>query len=196
VNVLIAISERFFVAGTGGTMPPEGVRVRIELDRVTALVRQGLCRIAVSEAAPSMPEVEVRLNDSLVLTDGADPVLVEHMTGAASSRLQAMLHWEAVNSVYCGFTTFWKIGMVASRPLESKSYSEWTELWPGEKGRTRAVPLNWRLPAPRRPLNAATVADFEGELVSPDLLLPTSTAANGRPGVDFGLLPAAAASAN
>lgn len=189
-NGLIAISERLFAAGAGAAMPPEGTRVRIELDHVTALTRQGLCRIAASEAAPAMPEVEVRLSDSLVLSDAADPALVEHMTDSSASRLQTVFHWEAVNCVYGGFSTFWKIGLLAARPAEIKSYSAWVELWSGEQDRTRAVPLMWRLSPRRGALNAVSLADFSGELISQDLPLPVSDGANGRPGADFALLPA------
>lgn len=189
-NGLIAVSERLFAAGAGVAMPPEGTRVRIALDHVTALARRGLCRIAASEAGPAMPEVEVRVSNSLLLSDVPGQILVEHLTSAAASRLQSVFHWEAVNCVYAGFNTFWKIGIAGAGPIEAKSYSEWTELWPGEQERTRAVPLTWRLPLPRRPLSAVTVADFAGELVPADLP-PISDAANGRVGVDFGLFPAA-----
>lgn len=194
-NSLIAISERLFAAGAGAAMPPEGARVRIELSHITALARQGLCRIAASEAAPAMPEVELRLADSLLLSDAADPILVEHLTGSAAGQLQSVFHWEAVNCVYCGFNTFWKIGLIGARPVEARRYSEWTELWPGEQERTRAVPLSWRLPPPRPPLNAVRLADFEGDLAPADLL-PISGTTNGRPGVDVGLLPTVIAPAD
>lgn len=195
INGLIAVSERLFAAGAGAAMPPEGARVRIELDHVTALARQGLCRIAASEAAPGMPEVELRLTDSLLLSDAADATLVEHVTNAATSRLQTVFHWESASCIYSGFSTFWKVGLVAARPVEAKSYSEWTDLWPGEQDRTRAVPLTWHLPPPPRPLNAVTIADFEGELVPADLLPAISDNSNGRPGVNVGLLPAVIAPA-
>jgi serine/threonine protein kinase len=191
VNGLVAVSERLLTAGEGAAMPQDGVRVRIELDHVTALVRQGLCRIAASEAAPGMPEVDVRLTESIVLSDGADPSLVEHVTSAASGRLKSMFHWEAVDSVYFGFPTFWKIGLVSSRPIETKAYSEWTEIWPAEHG-TRALPLAWRLPPPRRPLNAVTLADFAGDR-SAELLLPAAGLSDRPPGADVRLLPAPAA---
>ncbi|HET6878986.1 MAG TPA: serine/threonine-protein kinase [Pirellulales bacterium] len=188
VNGLLAVSERLLAAGEGAAMPDEGVRVRIELDHVTALLRQGLCRIAASEAAPGMPEVDVRLTDSIVLSDSPDPALVEHVATTASSSLKPVFHWEAVDSVYFGFPTFWKIGLMSSRPVERKTFSEWTEFWPEEHG-TRALPLTWRLRAPRQPLNAVTTADFDGER-SLELLLPVAGPDDHPPGADVRLLPA------
>lgn len=189
VNGLVAVSERLLVAGEGASMPQEGVRVRVELSHVTALVRQGLCRIASSEAAPAMPEVDVRLSDSVVLSDGADPALVEHVSNSTASGLQSVFHWEAVKTAYRGFRIFWKIGAPgASRELDAKTYRDWTELWPAEKNAT-AAPLAWQRSRFRRPLDRVTAADFEFQEASEE-----SPADGGQQlrGVDFRLLPQSA----
>ncbi|HQU41688.1 MAG: hypothetical protein B7Z73_01745 [Planctomycetia bacterium 21-64-5] len=185
-NGLVAISERLFVAGEGASMPQEGVRVRVALDHVTALVRKGLCRIAASEAAPTMPEVEMRLDETVVISDAPEAALVEHVSDAGAIDLQSLFHWEAVSTVYIGFRTFWKIGPRGSASArELKTYEEWTEFWPNEKQRTRAGPFDRQIPASRRPLDTAMPADFAGEAES------ENDADDDRPaaGVDLNLLP-------
>lgn len=161
VNALVAISERLFAAGEGTAMPQEGTRLRITLDHVTALVRKGLCRIAASEAVPTMPNVELRLEDTKLLTDSADAALVEHVSEAGATSLQTVFHWEAVSTVYEGFQTFWRItppGSASSR--EAKDYEQWLELWPDEKRRTRMLPSTGQLVSSQQPLNSVTPADF------------------------------------
>lgn len=161
VNGLIAISERLFTAGEGTAMPQEGTRLRITLDHATALVRKGLCRVAASEAVPTMPNVEVRLDDTKLLTDSADTTLVEHVSEAGATNLQSVFHWEAVSTVYEGFRTFWRISPPGSAsPREVRDYDQWAELWPEEKRRTRLVPSAGLILPSRRPLDAITPADF------------------------------------
>jgi eukaryotic-like serine/threonine-protein kinase len=190
VNGLVAISERLFVAGEGAAMPQEGARVRVVLDHVTAMVRQGLCRIAASEVAPAMPEVEMRLTDSLVLSDDPDASLVEHVSGATASRLQAVFHWQAANTAYRGFRTFWKIAAPgSSRELEAKTYDEWTELWPSDKDHTHSEPLSWQPESPIVRLDTLTAADFKRDQAANASAGPP-TDGSGRPaGVDFNRLP-------
>lgn len=186
VNGLIAISERLFVAGEGTSMPPEGTRLRLSLDHVTALVRKGLCRIAASEAVPTMPDVEIRLEDTKVMSDLADAALVEHVSEAGATGLQAVFRWEAVSAVYEGFRTFWRIippGSVS--PREVRDYDRWTELWPEEKRRTSSGPLAGQLPSLRLSLDAVTLDDFaDGGTSSPD-----NDAEAGPVGADFSLIP-------
>lgn len=187
-NGLIAVSERLFAVGEGSAMPQEGARLRFQLDHVTALMRRGLCRVAADEAAAAVPEVEIHLHDSIVLSDDPDPSLVQHVTNADSTRLKSAFHWDAANSVYIGFRTFWMIGGVSSRPNETKTYSDWAEFW-GEGQRTRAGPLNWSMPSPRQPLHAAALTDFDGRIASPELLLPADRSGS-RAGANLGRLPA------
>ncbi len=184
INTLVAISERFFVAGEGASMPPEGTRVRVVLDRVTALVRQGLCRVAASDAAPALPEVEVRISGSEISSDLSDAALVEHVSNATANELQSVFHWDAVDTVYRGIRTFWKIATPAtSREIVAKTYREWTDLWPTERN-TRSEPLTWHLP-PRRPLHAVTAEDFRKDRDD-----AAKTGGTGRvAGADFDLLP-------
>lgn len=163
VNGLLALSERLFVAGEGASMPLEGSRIRINLDHVTALVRQGLCRVSASDSTPALPDVEVRLSGSEIVSDVSDAALVEHVSQASTNELQALFHWEATNTIYRGIRTFWKIATPGtSREIDAKSYAEWTDLWPSERN-TRVEPLMWKLVPPRRPLDAVTAADFHRE---------------------------------
>jgi hypothetical protein len=167
-------------------MPQEGTRLRITLDHATALVRKGLCRIAASEAVPTMPQVEIRLEDTRMLTDAADAALVEHVSDAGATGLQSVFHWEAVSTVYEGFQTFWRIippGSASSRDV--KDYEQWLELWPDEKRRTRLLSSERAIPF-RRPLDAVTPADFtaaaEGDSSADDTEGPSV-------GADMNLIP-------
>lgn len=188
-NGLVALSERFFAVGGGTAMPTEGSRMRVDLDHVTVLARHGFCRIAASEAGPGLPEVEVHLNNSVVLSDEPDPSLVEHVAHPSTGPVQPTFHWEATNSVYLGFRTFWTIARAgSSRGTETKGYSEWTELWPAEKAGTRAGPLVWQVPQ-SRPISSLTADDFGTGLDMQPLLPPSLDSSGRQAGVDFQLLP-------
>lgn len=185
VNGLIAISERLFVAGEGTSMPQEGTRLRVTLDHVTALARKGLCRIAASEAVPTMPSVDVRLVDTKVISDLADAALVEHVSEAGATGLQSVFHWEAVTAVYQGFHTFWRISPPGSvSPSEIKDYNQWTAIWPEEKRRTISASTDL-MPSPR-PLHAAAPADFAADKALDSSNADTDEAPAG---VDLNLIP-------
>jgi hypothetical protein len=184
VNGLLALSERLFVAGEGASMPQEGSRIRIDLDHVTALVRQGLCRVSASDSTPALPDVEVRLSGSEIASDSPDAALVEHVSHASSNELQALFHWQATNTTYRGIRTFWKIATPGtSREIDAKTYAEWTDLWPAERN-TRVEPLTWKLSPPRRPLDTVTAADFRLDAGG-----GPAAANKGLIGADHNLLP-------
>jgi hypothetical protein len=185
VNGLVAISERFFVAGEGAAMPQEGTRVRLVLDRVTGLVRQGLCRVAASGAAPALPEVEMRISGCEILSDLSDAPLIEHVSNATANELQSVFHWEAADTIYHGIRTFWKIAPPGiSREVDAKNYRDWTNLWPAERN-TRAEPVTWHLPPPRRPLHAVTPDDFR----SASRVAADADESDRSSGANFDLLP-------
>jgi hypothetical protein len=189
VNALVAVSERLFVAGEGASMPQEGTRVRVTLDHVTALARQGLCRVAASDAAPDLPEVKMQLSHCQIFSDVSDAALVEHISNATAAELQSVFRWEAVDTVYHGIRTFWRIAPPGvSRDISGKTYGEWTNLWTTERN-TRADPVAWRLPPPRRPLHTVTPADFRlaaSQSAGQDAEGPGG--ASQSTGADFGLL--------
>jgi hypothetical protein len=141
--------------------------------------------VAASEAAPALPEVEVRISGSQILSDTSDPALVEHVSNATVSELQSLFHWEAVNTTYRGIRTFWRIATPGtSREIDAKTYREWTELWPAETD-THAEQLAWKLAPPRRPLDTVTSDDFKSDVPE-----PPANASDTRPeGADFNLLP-------
>jgi serine/threonine protein kinase len=185
INGLVAIGERLLLAGDGSSMPQEGARVRVELDHVTALVRQGLCRVAAGDATSALPEIEMRVSGSEIVSDKPDAALVEHISNATVGDLQARFHWEAAKTTYRGFRTFWKIATPnTSREIDARTYSEWIELWPAER-ETRAESLTWRLSSPRRRLDMVVPADFMSDV-------PRTSAEAGAiepAGADFDRLP-------
>jgi hypothetical protein len=132
-----------------------------------------------------LPDVEVRISGSEILSDTSDPALVEHVSNAAVNELQSLFHWEAVNTTYRGIRTFWRIATPGtSREIDAKTYREWTELWPTESD-TRSEPLDWKLSPPRRPLDTITTADFQSDAPGPQ-----GAGSTDRPaGADFNRLP-------
>ena len=130
------------------------------------------------------------LSESQVLSDGPNATLVEHVSGATASRLQAVFHWQAANTAYRGFHTFWKIGLPgSSRELEAKTYREWTELWPAEKDRTSAAGLSWRPASPLRRLDRLTAADIQRAEAVDASAISEADGSIAPAGVDFNRLP-------
>ncbi len=75
-NGLVAISEAF-VRGRGGeTEPPPDQRVRIELDHITAIMLDGLCRLTQSRQLTTHPlQLGLQVKRSVLLGVPSAPML-------------------------------------------------------------------------------------------------------------------------
>ncbi len=163
-NGLLATCERLLAVGGSASMEPtETSRVRLDLEQLTVFTRQGLCRIGAPDAVSPSPDVEIRASDCVFASDGNEPALIDQTGNDQVNRLKAKLHWDAARNVYEGYRTFWKVTSLAASAGESEvvTYTDWCELW-GSRER-QSMPMGWRgrRDLAKRPLNLATLADFD-----------------------------------
>jgi eukaryotic-like serine/threonine-protein kinase len=188
-NGLLATTERMFSLGGGAPMQPvTDDRVRIDLRRITALVRQGFCRIL--PALPAAPmRLEAKCDDCLFLTDADGHALFEQSGAESLDRQRARLRWRGDRNRFQGFGTFWQLASSAA-PGQSSSlnYQQWLEHWNPDADSASAedaVTLpSWRLGHPRQPLHAVTPVDFQ-----PSREGVANTSANGPPASAGGFDP-------
>lgn len=107
-NGLLAISEAFVRGGGGETEPPPDQRVRIELDHITAIMLDGLCRLTQSAMATHPLQLGLQVKRSILLGTPAAPMLEQ--TGVVSVESA----WNSLNvtgeeSYHGGFTDYWSI---------------------------------------------------------------------------------------
>lgn len=190
-NGLLATSERFLAVGGAAAMESsEASRVRLDLKQLTLFTRQGFCRIGATDAPSVSPEVEVRSIECVFASDGAEPALIDQTGADSVGRLKSRLHWEAARDLYQGYRTFWKITSLAASAGESEvaTYTEWCELWGSREKQTTETAWRGRRDLVKRPLNLATLADFDlDEMDRQDLPL---SAGDPPPGLDAAELPA------
>ncbi|HEX5445579.1 MAG TPA: protein kinase [Pirellulales bacterium] len=163
-NGLLATCERLLVVGGSTSMEPsETSRVRLDLKQLTVFARQGLCRIGASDAAAPSPDVEIHCSDCVFASDGNEPALVDQTGNDPVNRLKSKLHWDAGRNVYEGYRTFWKITSLAASAGEPDvaTYTDWCELWGSRERQSMSMVWRGRRDLARRPLNLATLADFE-----------------------------------
>lgn len=190
-NGLLATCERLLVVGGSLSMEPaETSRVRIDLKQLTVFTRQGLCRMGASDAASPSPDVEIHASDCVIASDGNEPALIDQTGNDPVNRLKSKLHWEAARNVYEGYRTFWKITSLAASAGESEvaTYTDWCDLWGSRERQSTLMAWRGRRDLARRPLNLATLADFE--LDQNDRRELPGTPGQMPPGLDATTLPA------
>jgi hypothetical protein len=186
----LATTERLLqVSGCGQRPPDDGSRVEIDLDHVTAIVDDGLAKLAATQDMPYQRDVVIKSNDSILMTQPGSPLVEQRGPGELDELRQRL--------VFSGRGNFYPQPQVqVFRRIESTTDSEsiqvdffsgWTTAWEDEKFPQRTV--RWaRLPDPSRPVNELIPADYA---ISLQLNNPAyrSSSDQTNAGCDLDLLP-------
>jgi hypothetical protein len=160
-NGLLATSERLFSADGGEQSPRPGLGVRLQLDRLTADLRGGLCRLARSEYAPHQLPCRIRCARSMLFGSGKSP-LVEQITFGSGDDSLASLSWDGRQNSYPGFLIFWRTQQLDDSPSKEMSFDAWKTHWrPEHESQPGAGPVGWSPSADvSGPLNQRGPADY------------------------------------
>lgn len=107
-NGLLAISEAFLRGGGSETEPPPDQRVRIELDHITAIMLDGLCRISQSAMTTHPLQVGLQVKRSILLGAPSAPMLEQAGVASVESAWNS-LSVTGEESYHGGFTDYWSI---------------------------------------------------------------------------------------
>jgi serine/threonine-protein kinase len=159
-NGLLATSERLLsVSGAAGAR--QTAHVQLDLRRLTAVVRGGLCGVMANDQAPFQPSIDVRCADCILIGGGGPLIEQRGMDRVDAQR--ARLHWSGTRVFYEGFESFWRLADLSTAASPTKvDFSQWRTHW-GEQNEVqpRLDAVAWRgLPHPLAPLSTHSPIDY------------------------------------
>jgi hypothetical protein len=125
-NGILATSQRLLSIVGSPDSPPQGARLQVELRHVTALMRRGLIEVNASGDAPYALPVEVTASDSILLVDGASPLVMQSGDDDLE-QLRKRLNWKGDRLFYEGVATFWRVA--GPENVEDYSWRLWQTFW-------------------------------------------------------------------
>lgn len=161
-NGLLATTERMLSLGGGAPMQAaDDDRVRIDLRGVTALARQGFCRILPAPPAQTT-RLEAECDGCLFLTDADGHAFLEQSSSETLDRQQARMRWRGDHNQFRGFSVLWQLASSATPGYASSlSYDKWLQYWnpSGDATSDEALALaTRRLEGLRQPLHTVVPA--------------------------------------
>jgi hypothetical protein len=186
-NGLLATTERFLSADGGPSDPKPQGETQLKLRHVTALMRDGLCRLTNSQDAPQQLPLEITASDCIFLCD-APAALVEQSGIDATDEYRKRIVWNGERNFYEGFTTFWRIRVAGSDIASQSTLHDWQAYWGSRESQPSPGKVAWQqLPPATRPVNRYTTSDFA--LQTGDNPARRSAADGTDAGLQAGLLP-------
>ena len=161
-NGLLVTTDRLLSVGGGSLAPKSDEMVRIELRHVTAVVREGLCRLSNTSANPYQLTVQFAATDDVFLTATDSPLVEQEGTlGVEKSRERFV--WNGNGNYYQNVGVFWLIhNLDPEISAEEMTFEAWKTYWgPSRENQPSRELLVWRrLPNADRPLHTYTAADY------------------------------------
>lgn len=176
-NGLLVTTDTLLTAGGGQVAPKPDETLRLELRRLTAIVRGGLCRLTSTPSNPYQLTVQFVCTDNVFVSAPGVP-LVEQDGAVGVEQSRQRLVWNGDGNYYQDVDVFWMVRNIDPEiPPEAMSFEAWKTYWgPSRENQPSRSPLAWRrYPNSDRPLHAHTAADYtldyptfgDGETVAP-----------------------------
>jgi len=161
-NGLLVTSEHLLKAEGGERIALAEESIRMELQHVTAVVRNGLCRFHQTEFAPHPWPVQIQTSHNVFLAAPASALLEQLGVGDVAEAL-ARLSWDGTRNWYEGFTIFWAVRPLApDTSARVMTFDDWQAHWQAERESAPAWNgAQWQqLPDPSQPVHRQVVADY------------------------------------
>jgi serine/threonine-protein kinase len=186
-NGLLVTTDRLLaLAGHVGPAPASAA-TRISLSHVTAVMQRGLALVVTDSSRPTAPRLDLRLADSILVTDHEWPLL-EQRGPASLDNCQAALTYHGERNFFQGMDVFWQIDKGnppgSTQPGQLFDFDQWQDHWRGHGGEPYDVwdLISW-FPQLNRPAHAHRAEDYR--LTSP---ASRAAAASGLDGSTGGAL--------
>lgn len=161
-NGLLATNRRLLEV-TGVAMQNDAAAVvDIELNHVTAFMREGLCLMNDSQEWNAQSPLKIRVTNSILIVDSAEP-LIEQQGVMRAAELRKFIEWRGDRNFYEGFETFWQIyGLDQDNQPQKLTNRTWQSFWGGgEDNLPNYRRVGWKTPLPLdRPFNTHTPEDY------------------------------------
>jgi hypothetical protein len=159
---LLVLRERLVDASGARVKPhPKQGRLDLVLKNVTAVLGQGLCRLASDAEAPYQVDLVTDCKDSILQVPGPDAALIERKGVSSLAEVEKRLYIRGRDNFYLGSLTLLRIspnGGSAAR--EDFDFDLRTESWYQEE--SPRFTLLWKAPPPvGRPEDVQTPADYQ-----------------------------------
>jgi len=167
VNGLLAASGRMLDIGGTSSDPDEAQdHIRIDLEHVTAVVEQGLCRVRTDDdRSPFMMTVDINSSQCIFVTARGVP-LIEHIATVENGpmELDSRFFFSGQRNFYENVDVCWsrKVRiryLDGEQEQEDLDVEEWKELWKEKLAKWNKV--KWlRLPKATVPMHEHTPTDY------------------------------------
>ena len=159
-NGLLTTTEHLLVYEAGHTAPPEGAILLIDLVHLTAIMRNGMCRVTSSEDARQLLPAEINCVDSILLVDEDKP-LVRQSGIHTEEEFKRLFQWKGDRSAYEGINVFWEIENRNSNQISQMEFNEWRKHWGPRSEMVKQMGVVWsQFPADTRANSTHAPADF------------------------------------
>jgi eukaryotic-like serine/threonine-protein kinase len=158
----LLIAERLLVASGGQTAPKLDEVLRIELRRVTASVRGGLCRLTSTFSNPHQLPVQFVSTNNILMSSPGVPLVEQEGAGGLESFRQRLL-WNGDRNFYQDVDVFWTVrGLDLELPPDEMDFDAWRAYWgPSRENQPSTERLLWRkVSEGDRPLHVQGPADY------------------------------------
>ncbi|MBN1910340.1 MAG: protein kinase [Pirellulales bacterium] len=181
-NGLLATDQQLLWAAGSEMAPEPGEEIRITLKHLTALVRDGLCRLDTGRFDGYQLPVHVDCSDSILIVDPENALIDQSSVEATATGLT----FSGDRNFYQGTRTFWKVDDPTFRaPSVTLDFEAWRRHWePDHEGNSYRGRVDFtRLPDASRSVDTHTPADYS--LIDSDNNWAHNAASNGG---DVGLI--------
>ena len=181
-NGYLALGKPFpLLLARGGQMPPRAEsRTNISLERITALLRGGLCRLDSEAGFPPLtpnfscrqsifigehtPDRGLRREDSSALIE---QVGVENVSMARQR--ERFLLWNCDHLAYSRFESFWRVSPTSEDP-HNMTFADWQDFWLINENSPQVLEsFAWKTPLPGNERSVVQISPQTFELANPNL---------------------------
>ena len=161
-NGLLVTSECLLSAAGGAQSPKPDEMLRIDLHHVTVAARNGLVRLASSQATPYQFTAQFNCADNIIMTSHGNSLIEQEVVGPLENARRQIV-WNGDHNFYQDTNIFWTIRSLSADPSsDTLSFEGWRTYWgPSRENQPYAGHIDWNnLPGPDRPLHTQTPADY------------------------------------
>ncbi|MEE8450950.1 MAG: protein kinase [Thermoguttaceae bacterium] len=163
-NGLLVTTERLLFVDGGKEPPRQSIdRIQVDLRHVTAVVRDGFCRLQESWLQQYQGTTRIDCSNSIILAASADALLIEQVGFDSVQAFYLQVAWVGDCNFYEGIDSFWTIWDLSKAPLiEPKTFEDWKLHWSSEnENLPRYNQVDWQESSPTdKPFHTRTPDDY------------------------------------
>jgi hypothetical protein len=162
-NGLLTTSESLLLALGGIKEPKSNESLHVKLRHVTAITRDGLCRLTGTPAASCQLTVQLNCTENIFNCPPSIPLIRQEGAGTPENLLGKII-WNGDINFYDGIDVFWSIRRFnGDAPANSMGFGSWLKYWgPSRENQPMPGRIDWeRLPEAGQPPHLQTAADYK-----------------------------------